>query len=225
MLILLSLILGFLGLRLSFSTVSTWYMNWGWEHYKKGDLSRAKENYQRALSLNSNNIEINFRLGLLYENLQQFKSAETQYLLAMQGGNQTAINNLARLYILNKNNAAAVSLINNARARFDTFSLDTEYALLKNLGWARFNQEAYDEARFHLDQAFNLLPKTSSDNQNRADIYCLLAQVQEKQGEDAMENWNQCNAKANSIYPEEDQWRRLAQQRIKKMLTEKSSQP
>ncbi len=199
-------------------------MNWGWQHYGNGDFSSAEENYQRALSLNPDNSLAQFKLGLLYEDLQQSELAEKQYLLAIEGGNQNAINNLARIYILKKNNAAAVSLITNARARFVqqklTLTPDTEYAFLKNLGWARFNEESYNEARFNLDKAFNLLPKTRPENQKRADIYCLLAQVKEKQGENAEKHWNQCNALANPIYPEEDQWRRLAQQRLIRILTE-----
>jgi tetratricopeptide (TPR) repeat protein len=212
------LMLGVLGLGFSRPIFSTWYMKLGWEKYQKGDLSGAKENYQRALFFNPNNTEVNFRLGLIYEDLQQFDLAEEQYLLAIEKGNQTAINNLARLYILNNKNDAAISLITNAQARFtqpnQPFKPDTEYALLKNLGWARFNQTAYDESRTHLDEAIALLPETSTETQKRADIYCLLAQVKEKQVENAEKDWNQCNAKANPLYPEEDRWRKQAQKRL-----------
>ena len=158
------LMLGLLGVRVNLLPVlATKYTNWGWHDYQQGDLGSAEENYQRALSLNPDESQAHFRLGLLYEELQNFDSARTQYRLAMQGGNQVAINNLARLYILNKNNSAAVSLINSARARFaeqnQSFDPDTEYALLKNLGWARLNQQDYNEARTQLDEAMNLCQK------------------------------------------------------------------
>jgi tetratricopeptide (TPR) repeat protein len=90
------LMLGLFGVRLELLPVlATKYSNWGWHQYRKGDLSSAEEDYQRALSLNPDNEEAHFRLGLLYEDLQNFDSARTEYRLAMQGGNQPAINNLA----------------------------------------------------------------------------------------------------------------------------------
>lgn len=220
------LMLSLFGVRLAFLPVlATKYSDWGWHQYQKGDLSSAEEDYQRALSLNPDNAEAHFRLGLLYEDLQNLDLARTEYRLAMQGGNQPAINNLARLYILSKNNAAAVSFITNARARFaqqnQSFDPDTEYALLKNLGWARFNQKDYNEAKTQLDEAIKLLPKTTPENQKRADIYCLLAQVKDVQGENSQKDWKQCNAQANPLYPEEDHWRQQAQKRIVEIQTEK----
>ena len=213
------LLFSLFAVRLGFLPIlATKYSDWGWHQYEKGNLSSAEENYQRALSLNPDDAQAHFRLGLLYEELQNVDSARRAYRLAMQGGNQPAINNLARLYILDKNNAAAVSFITSARARFaqqkQSFEPDTEYALLKNLGWARLNQKDYDEARTQLDEAMNLLPKTTAENQNRADIHCLLAKIKDVQGEDAQEEWNQCNAKANPLYPEEDRWRQQAQKRL-----------
>ncbi len=224
------LLLGLFGFRVSLLPIlASRYSNWGWLHYRQGDLSSAEENYQRALSLNPDHALAHFRLGLLNEDLQKLDSARTEYLLAMQGGNQPAINNLARLYILSKKDPAAVSLITSARARFaaqnQSFEPDTEYALLKNLGWARLNQKDYDEARTQLEEAMNLLPKTTPENQNRADIYCLLAQVKEAQKEEAEQEWNQCNSKANILYPEEDRWRQQAQQRIVEIQTQKQQQP
>jgi tetratricopeptide (TPR) repeat protein len=68
------LMLSIWGLRLSLPTVATWYNHWGWSHYQKGDLSSAEEDYQRALSLNPDDAEAHFNLGLLYEELQDFEA-------------------------------------------------------------------------------------------------------------------------------------------------------
>lgn len=223
----LLLLIGIFGLRLSLPVFATWYTNWGWDNYREGDWGSAEEDYQRALKLNPDDILAHFRLGLLYENLQNFDLARTQYQLAMQGGEPIAINNLARLHILNKNYSAAVSLIREAEAlaakRQQPLDNETKYAMLKNLGWARFKQGNYPDARRQLEEAINL-QKSANIKENLAAPYCLRAQVKEAQGEEAWDDWNQCNAKANPNFPEEDEWVWKAQKRLAERL-EKEAQP
>ena len=221
------LLVGVLGLRLSLPVFASWYANWGWDNYQEGDWGSAEEDYQRALQLNPDDALAHFRLGLLYENLQNFDLARTQYQLAMQGGEPIAINNLARLHIFNKNYSAAASLIREAKAlaakRQQPLDDNTEYAMLKNLGWARFKQGNYPDARRQLEEAINL-QKSANIKENLAAPYCLRAQVKEAQGEKAWDDWNQCNAKANPNFPEEDKWVWKAQKRLAERL-EKEAQP
>ncbi|MDB9412513.1 tetratricopeptide repeat protein [Microcystis aeruginosa] len=43
-------------------------------------MSSAEEDYQRALSLNPDDAEAHFNLGLLYEELQDFDLARKEYI-------------------------------------------------------------------------------------------------------------------------------------------------
>ena len=201
------LMLSIWGLRLSLPTVATWYNHWGWSHYQKGDLSSAEEDYQRALSLNPDDAEAHFNLGLLYEELQDFDLARKEYILAIQGGEiTTAINNLARLHILNKNYPAAVHLLLKAQSE-PKLDQETQFAIWKNLGWARLKQGDIPGAETALLEAIKL-------DKNSAAPHCLLAQVKEAQNNqtEALKEWETCNQYANSLNPDEDSWRIQAQQ-------------
>ena len=58
---------------------------------------------------------------------------------------------------------------------------------------------------------------------NTADVYCLLAQVKEAQGDkkEALLNWNTCNKDANITIPEQDEWATMAQKRLNPQETRK----
>ena len=156
--------------------------------------------------------------GLIYEELQNFTSAKTEYVLAMQGGNITAINNLARLYILDKNYPSAVNLLLKAQqAQQDQKNLDqeTQYAISKNLGWARLKQEDFAGAETALLEAINF-QKSANLQENIAAPHCLLAQVREaqKNKKEALREWEICNEKSNGLNPDEDSWRIQAQKAL-----------
>ena len=203
--------------------LATQYTNWGWRNYEQGNLVRAERDYKRALSLNPENALTNFRLGLLYEDVQRLRDAQNFYHLAIQEDNQSAINNLARLYILDDDYSSAVTLIIGIQATFRvqglSFNKDTEFTLRKNLGWVRLKQKDYNEARKELNEAFRLLPQTDAQNLERADIYCLLAQMKDIDQQDSTSDWEQCVANANPIYPEEDQWQREGKKRLSEIYS------
>jgi tetratricopeptide (TPR) repeat protein len=205
------------GLRLSLPYFSDRYTTWGLENYGQGNWSSAKEDYERALKLNPDNAQAHFRLGVLYEDLQNTDAARTQYQLAMQGDVISAINNLARLHILNGKYSAAVVLLLKALDSEQQKSLDppTKHAVLKNLGWARLKQTDYPGAEAYLLEAIDL-QKTAKLDQNIAAPHCLLAQVMEaqKQKQAALDEWERCNKNANSFNPDEDGWVITAQKRL-----------
>ncbi|MFM6347303.1 MAG: tetratricopeptide repeat protein, partial [Dolichospermum sp.] len=105
------LVIGLLGLRLSLPQIATQYNKWGLKNYKEGDWGSAEENYQRAIKLNPDDALAHFRLGVLYEELQKLDLARAEYQIAAQDNIPDAVNNLSRLYILNKNNPAAANLL------------------------------------------------------------------------------------------------------------------
>jgi hypothetical protein len=73
------------------------------------------------------------------------------------------INNLSRLYILNKNYPATTHLLLKALDDEQKLkpSAETKHALLKNLGWARLMQGDYPTAEAKLLEAIDLQKRLS----------------------------------------------------------------
>ncbi len=210
------------------------YNDAGLVHHCAGQLTSAKFSYERALKLNPDYLEAHYNLGQLYEDLQDFKPAQTHYQIALQGGLTAAYNNLARLYILEENYNAAVPLLLIALQRVakgDTRAehvrcqpdpdkagqealvevpiKELQYELLKNLGWARLGQARYNEAEIHLQEAIDL-------RGDAAPAYCLLAQVREglEAPDGVLEDWENCLRYASRYEADEDAWIGLARQRL-----------
>lgn len=183
------------------------YNDRGVENYLAERLPQAVSDFTKALELDPNFAETHYNLGSLYEDLRDFDRARSEYRLAMLGGLTAAYNNLARLYILEKDYVAAVDLLLKGLklAEHDA----EKYALRKNLGWARLGQGRYAEAKAELLTAIDL-------DRKQASAYGLLAQALEGLGEkvEALVAWENCLRYASSYRPDEDTWIDLARQRL-----------
>lgn len=221
------LLLGAVGLRQSLPQIASLYSDWGFQHYKKGDLGTAEADYKRALNLNADDDPTFFRLGLLYEELQDSTKARTNYQRAAQTGIPDAINNLSRLNLLDEKAKFATSLLLKALQEENKLPIETRYAMLKNLGWARLQQGDYADSASYLEEAI-ALQKTAKLAEKAADPkhdttlaiaspYCLLAQVKEAQGNKkaALSDWETCNLKVNSYITEENAWAITARKKLK----------
>jgi tetratricopeptide (TPR) repeat protein len=218
------LLLGLWGFyNYSLPWIATFYNKWGWGNYREREYNTAQNNYEIALKLNPNYAEAHFNLGRLYEDLEDSERARSEYELAIKGNYDKAYNNLARLYIIDKNNPkydVAVQLLQKGLqvAKDD----GVKYNLNKNLGWARFEQKRYSEAKAALQEAISL-------GSERAAAYCLLAKVlhadalakgldADVQGEtkDAINyQWENCLKYASSgKSSEEDKWIDEARKRL-----------
>jgi tetratricopeptide (TPR) repeat protein len=218
-----ALMLTTIALRVSLPALSSSYTQWGLSSYKKGDWSSAEADYQRALKLNPDNEEAHYWLGYLYEDLQNTDAAKSQYQLAMQGQYIPAINNLARLYILNNKSSAAVPLLLKAldseRQKKLKLEPEVKQAILKNLGRARLQQKDYAGAESYLLDAIDLekpIQLAKKPDISVAAPHCLLAQVKDakKQEKDALTQWNLCIQYANAFNLDEDGWSIMAQRRL-----------
>jgi Flp pilus assembly protein TadD len=204
------LLLSTIAFRLSLPEIAKGYNIKGLEDYYAGRLTSALFNFNRAIKLNPDNVDAHYYLGFLYDTeLFDFDRASAEYQIAVQAGNEKAYNNLARIYILqDKKYDAAVTLLldglNKVRDK------DVKYSLHKNLGWVRLKQKRYAEAKAELRDAIEL----ASD---KAPAYCLLAQVLEGQGDkkSALSEWEKCLNQASPSNPDEDNWRGMAQERLK----------
>lgn len=227
------LFLFLLGLWGALPNLSEHYNQVGMADNSAGRFGSAQQNYQRAIALDPNNANAYYNLGSLYEDLQKFDQAETQYRIAAQGDVPQAYNNLGRLYLLpaRANPDGAVTLLfqgldllepqeEELKAEEEFFS--TQYNLYKNLGWARLQQGRYEEAEFPLQAAIGVLERTKAEDRedeikNPASAHCLLAQVLDQQREvaRALISWATCYQLGKSTNPDEDTWMFQACQRLK----------
>lgn len=196
--------------------LSDWYNKRGLAAYADGRLSQAASDYQRAIALNAENTKARFNLGNVYEDWQEFDSARKEYLLAVQGKEPEAYNNLARLYILDKKYPQAVTLL-RAGIKLEPPFDEVKYSLFKNLGWVRFEQQRYEEAQHALQVAIGFANRSESKSyiSSPASAHCLLAQVLERQRQPGTtQHWRQCS-QLQVANPEEDGWVHLAEKKLK----------
>ncbi|MGL5835805.1 MAG: tetratricopeptide repeat protein [Waterburya sp.] len=211
------------GLLLSFwlalPLISQIYNQKGLKNYVQGKLVTGEENYLRAIALNPDNVDAHYNLGNLYEDLQEFDKARTEYLIAVKGDVPEAYNNLARLFIQKKEYPQAVALLNQGLLQTgeqNSFP-EVKYNLLKNLGWARFEQGRNPEAQQALQAAIGIAsnPKVAQYIQNQGSAHCLLAQVLEEQKQpSAIQQWQQCCEMGSTLNPDEDTWLHLAHKKL-----------
>ncbi|MEQ9620693.1 protein kinase domain-containing protein [Coleofasciculus chthonoplastes] len=184
------------------------------------DFKCAKEQFNQALQLKPDAetaATIHYNLGILYEDDEKFDQALAEYKRAMQDNGYVGIdatNNFARLQIWRKvNYNLAINLLLKALQRTETLDLDEteknslQSVLYKNLGWA-FRQKAdYQEAEKYLQTAITL-------DETQAAPHCLLAQVQQKQGDDknALISWKNCLEFESRGLPEVQTWQGEAQE-------------
>ncbi len=194
-------------LRFSLADFARFYNNRAVLRHQAGEITAALQDYERALKLAPNFVEVHYNLGLLYEDLGDYTRAQAEYRLAVEGNLDIAYVNLSRLYILDGKYAQAALLLERHLA--DAVETDVRYDLLKNLGWARLGQGRYSEAATHLQQAVALAS-------NQAAAHCLLAQTYEgrEQHDLALDEWEQCLALASVLRTEEDTWIGMARARL-----------
>ncbi|NEO44225.1 MAG: tetratricopeptide repeat protein [Moorea sp. SIO4A3] len=197
----IALLLGLLWFWYSLPRISAIYNRRGLEHYRAGELSSAKANYQRAIALHPDNAKAHYNLAVVYEDWLQLKKSKQEYQLAVSANIPRAYNNLARLYILEKDYPKAVNLLVEGLKLTTEQSVypEDQYNLYKNLGWVRFKQNRDDEAKIALEKALNIAknPKVANYLPNRASASCILAQVLERQekpeaAKESLKEWENC---------------------------------
>jgi len=198
--------------------IADFFNNRGLDRYIAGELANAQSDFERAVSLDPNNLSAHYNLGRLYEGVQEINKARTSYLIAAQGDYAPAYNDLGRLALQTAKLPEAAALLQRGLELTENLPEGDErnhttYALLKNLGWIRLEQKRYVAAEDLLQQAIaldNTFPYTP------AAAHCLLAQVleQKKPPEKALPQWEICQSYLVIRSPEEDTWYYLAQQRL-----------
>jgi Tfp pilus assembly protein PilF len=203
------LLVSLIGFKCSLPQIADCFNKWGNEKYKGGDWSSAMSDYQRAISLDPDNVQAHHKLGRIYEGLQDLDKAKAEYRLAVQGGFGEAFSDLSRFYIQDKKYSEAVSLLSEGLDKTPQHQRSVIYELNKNLGWARLEQKRYPEADMALRDAIDIEP-------TRVSAHCLLAQALEGRGnpKEARKEWEFCYIHTNPREPEEDKWRGIAKQKL-----------
>lgn len=203
----------------------------GLDHYQAGRLDSALSAYQQSIALRPDNPEVYYHLGLLYEDLQEPDKAIAQYQRVVQSEPPTnpasperliflrAHNNLGRLYLLQEKPKAAWIPLERGLSLMDADVVKTNpdfryehYNLLKNLGWARLQQQNYADAAHYLQQAIDL------DDQ-RAAAYCLRAQVLAAQKQKTDTAWESCVQYARLNNADEALWIGMAREHFAQSAT------
>lgn len=208
---------------LTLPTIARHYNSQGVTLQDEGKLGSAEQNYNRAISLDPDNLDAHYNLGTLYEDIQEFDKAKTQYLIAARGDFPEAYNNLARLYLQSPENNVnkSLALLNQGLRLADEQKSPPEnkFGLYKNLGWALLQQEEYAFAVSALDEAISIYEQLPSDEQeyvaNPGSAYCLVAQAQEATGQtDTLSAWQRCCQLGDRSTPEENAWLTMARERF-----------
>jgi Tfp pilus assembly protein PilF len=157
----------------------------GHESYINHDFTIATSYLELAVQLHQNYGYAHYNLGATYERLDDLDRACHHYQIAIKYQNRSAyaaVNNLARLQIIQGNSAEAVKMIEPILPTVKDNTL--KVTLHKNLAWAYFQQNSYEKAYQNLLTCLEL-------EKNYAPAYCLLAQVQAVQGDQqaSRESW------------------------------------
>ncbi|NER86987.1 tetratricopeptide repeat protein [Moorena sp. SIO3A2] len=199
---------------------SDWYNRQGVKKYNQGQLAGAEADYLQALALDPDNVNAHYNLGSLYEDLQQFDKAKSQYQFAVKGNLIKAENNLARLWILENKPELATPLLWKSLQETENQPLRIRYNLMKNFGWALLQQQQLDQAESILTGAIALAttPEGLEQITTRASAHCLLAQVYEQQtrNSEALEQWQTCSELGSIVNPDQPKWLVLAYKALKK---------
>ena len=218
------LLLFFVSLRFSLPIFAIRNNNSGYHDYKRNKLSSAEAKYKRAIALDPGLSEAHYNLGLLYEDLQNYDLARTEYTLATKGGIIRAYNNLARLEVLTGRYREAYSLLQNSQVqeylRDANAAPEDQYTLLKNTAWALQGLGFHQRAIEHLEQAIQINDQLDT---KQASAYCLMGTSLKKLGksEAASDAWNNCVYAAETSEalrnPEEYEWFLRARQHVQQL--------
>jgi serine/threonine protein kinase len=136
-----------------------------------GDTNAAINSYDQALAIDPQNPLIHYNLASVYESIDPQRAISNYQIAAQEGSpiQAEAVNNLARVYILEGNLAEAASLL-----QFSSEDSITQAALSKNKGWLQYEQGNLPQALAFLNESVELDP-------TRPDAYCLTSIIKQQQ--------------------------------------------
>lgn len=201
------------GLRLSLPAIARLYNDSGVEQQQAGRLTEARKSFERAVRLSPDYPQAHYNLASALEETLDYDPALGSYQRAIKLDERIypAYNNLARLYILRRNDSASALALLNTAIELAPQDSPVQYSLYKNRGWANFG------LKFHLQAEADLRHAIALRKAGGAAAHCLLAQVLEAQAREAAAEWESCVSYIEGERHEvEPGWLGLAQERLLK---------
>jgi hypothetical protein len=230
----------------------------GWLYELRRDLDKSREQYK--LSMKSHLIEdkssedqrinegffseedahLHARIRLasliLKENFLRELELQGQSAKVGQGKtiNQQEKSDQAKDFSLEKSPSTAAAILLQGLGEIQSASKDTQKSWYTVLGWARLQQERYQEAKEALDIAVSkldeILEKSNKDPDVGRSAYCVKAELLDIQSKkktqcqpnikdernEACKMWYKCRSFAGSVDPDEDIWLGKARDRLGK---------
>lgn len=214
------IVAGIIAIPFLFPTLNDLFRRIGTEKYLQGDFQGAKFYYSLAEGINPNSGPNLYSIGIICEDQKNLECARKKYLAATKADEPnsaaSAISNLSRIEILNRNIDTAINLLTPNLQRSQHPRINA--ALYKNLGWAEYVKGNNSQAETHLRKAIQLKEEKPEYKKWPAP-HCLLAKVLEEQSKKqaALLQWDYCLKYAHpqdSI--EEQTWQLEAYQRLNK---------
>lgn len=198
--------------RLTLPGVARLYNDRGARLQAAGNTSTALLAFRRALSLNPDYAQASYNLAGVHEDLLEYDEAIKRYQQAISLDDRfyAAYNNLARLYITRRSDAAAAIRLLRRALRSEPDDQSVRYSLHKNLGWAELKANRHTRAEYELQQAVGLRPDGPA-------AHCLLAQSLDASGrpDAALGEFERCVAYAAGAEQEvEPEWLAIAEKRL-----------
>ena len=213
-LILFSLIVGQIWLRPSLANY--FHQKGQAEIETPSDVERpwveAKRWFSLALRVSPNHSGAHVDLGNLYQDLGETQQAEYHYRRSLLLYNAVGCNNLSRLYIVQGKFEDASQLLLQCQRLLEEDHPWTEYAILKNRGWAALEQESFSLSWSYLQGAIALKPEEGA-------AHCLMAKLMIQSpdletSELAHHGWT-CVNNIRYNLPEEIRWKTRVHQQLR----------
>jgi serine/threonine protein kinase len=168
------------------------------------DLKCTKDKLEQAIQVEPRGWEALYNLAVLLEDEQNFPGARQLYQRSIQNGPREALPaiNLSRLDILAGYPRRALDRL-QAIPTQSLWDSNSQWGHAKNVGWAYYVLKDYPQADQWLRKAITIDPE-------RADSYCLLAQLQDLRTNESQSSqiyWLNCLSRPIAVTPEVRRWR------------------
>ena len=187
--------------------VSRWYSASGVELYRQHNLSGALQKFDRAVNLNGDFIPARYNHAGVLSDMFAYERAAAEYQAVLDRDSCyfPAYSELAHVHLAYKSQpGVALALIDRALG-LDPPASD-RYPLFKHRAWAHLALRCFLQSEEDAARALKYQPQSAVP-------HCIIAQVREATGRDAISEWKQCvkNSPTEAVEPA---WLATARERL-----------
>jgi tetratricopeptide (TPR) repeat protein len=181
-------LIGIIAIRMAYPAISKRFNERGMDRLAGQEGSpiqqaRARGDFERAVRFDPTNAQAHYNLGRVLEDMLEDDQAATEYRIAHRFGLDLAGNNLAHLHLRRNEYDRAAFVLQQSPPMPEPAA---RAVALRNLGWARWGQKRFAEARGLLEESIRLDPQA-------AEPHCLLGKTLQALGDPgAQSEWRRC---------------------------------